>query len=40
MTGSSSPLSGLRVLELGSRVTVPYVGKLFVDTGAGVPAAW
>lgn len=32
----SYPLSGLRVLELGSRVTAPYVGKLFVDAGAEV----
>lgn len=28
------PLSGVRVLELGSRVSAPYVGKLFVDAGA------
>ncbi|MFL2993913.1 MAG: CoA transferase [Acidimicrobiales bacterium] len=30
------PLSGLRVLEMGSHTTTPYIGKLFVDAGADV----
>jgi crotonobetainyl-CoA:carnitine CoA-transferase CaiB-like acyl-CoA transferase len=30
------PLTGIRVLELGSRVTTPYIGKLFTDAGAEV----
>ena len=30
------PLSGLRVLEMGSHTTTPYIGKLFVDAGAEV----
>ena len=30
------PLTGIRVLELGSRVTTPYIGKLFIDAGAEV----
>ena len=30
------PLSGLRVLEMGSRTTAPYIGKLFTDAGADV----
>ena len=36
MDGRHHPLTGLRVLEMGSRVTAPYVGKLFVDAGADV----
>tara|TARA_B100001559_G_scaffold321083_1_gene336105 strand:+ start:3190 stop:5562 length:2373 start_codon:yes stop_codon:yes gene_type:complete len=30
------PLNGLRVLEMGSRTTAPYIGKLFTDAGADV----
>ncbi len=30
------PFAGLRVVELGSRVMVPYLGKLLVDAGAAV----
>ena len=30
------PLSGLRVLEMGSRTTAPYIGKLLTDAGADV----
>ena len=35
MTGPH-PLSGLVVVEMGSRVAVPYLGKLFTDAGARV----
>ena len=30
------PLTGLRILEMGSHTTTPYIGKLFVDAGADV----
>lgn len=30
------PLSGLTLLEMGSRVAAPYLGKLFTDAGATV----
>ncbi len=33
---TSAPFSGLRVLEMGSRTMVPYLGKLLVDGGADV----
>ena len=33
---AAPPLVGLRVLEMGSRVMAPYVGKLFADAGADV----
>jgi len=33
---SDHPLSGLKVIEMGSRVAAPYVGKLFTDAGAHV----
>ena len=36
MEGRRHPLTGLRVLEMGSRVAAPYVGKLFADAGADV----
>ena len=36
MSGSQHPLAGLTVVEMGSRVTAPYIAKLFVDAGADV----
>ncbi len=36
MDGPRHPLTGLRVLEMGSRVAAPYVAKLLVDAGADV----
>ena len=34
--GQSSPLSGVRVLELGSLIAGPFAGRLLADFGAEV----
>jgi crotonobetainyl-CoA:carnitine CoA-transferase CaiB-like acyl-CoA transferase len=36
MQGASGPLSGYRVLELGSTIAGPFCGRLFADFGAEV----
>ena len=36
MAAAPYPLSGMRVLEMGSGTAVPYTGKLLVDAGAEV----
>ena len=36
MKGPQRPLTGVRALEMGSRVAAPYVGKLLADAGADV----
>ena len=35
-SSKGTALAGLRVLELGSMVAVPYCGKLLASLGAGV----